>query len=282
MTTNSSHFTSRDYSRRVSLDGMRLLEYDGVGGIRLTGEWITPNIPPYAILSHTWGKATDEVSFAEMEAGRGLDKLGYGKISFCAQQAFVDGLRYCWVDTCCIDKSNSTELAEAINSMFLWYRNASRCYVYLADVSMPRLWFNHVYSAQFLEDSLQPSRWFTRGWTLQELLAPVSVDFFSREGRRIGNKLELDAFVTKITGIPTTALQNSPLSGFTINERMQWAQSRVTTRPEDTAYSLMGIFDVYMALLYGEGKDNAFKRLKEEIEKAHKGKLPPLYLTVLK
>ncbi|EJP69834.1 Heterokaryon incompatibility [Beauveria bassiana ARSEF 2860] len=250
---------------------MRLLEIDGAGGVRLTGEWIAPNIPPYAALSHTWGRATDEVSFADMGAGRGTNKPGYEKIRFCAKQAFADGLRYCWVDTCCIDKSNSTELAEAINSMFLWYQHASRCYVYLADVSIPALRPNHIYNAKFLEDSLRLSRWFTRGWTLQELVAPISVEFFSKESQRLGSKLELEHCVAKITGIPFMALRNLPLSEFTIDERMQWAQSRVTTRPEDAAYSLMGIFDVYMALLYGEGRDNAFKRLREEIEKAHKG-----------
>ena len=129
---------------------MRLLELKESGELNLTKDLIN-NIPPYAILSHTWGKDEEEVTFQDLKGGSGTTKTGYKKIRFCGEQAGRDGLRYFWVDTCCIDKSNNTELGEAINSMFRWYRNAAKCYVYLSDVPA---------------EELRDSRWFTRGWTL--------------------------------------------------------------------------------------------------------------------
>ena len=168
----------------------------------------------------------------------------------------------------CIDKSNSTELAEAINSMFRWYRNATKCYVYLPDVS--RL---HSHSAnEAWESTFRKSGWFTRGWTLQELVAPASVDFFSKEGELVGNKASLERHICEGTGIPANALRGSPLSDFSVVERMSWAASRETYRPEDKAYSLLGIFDVNMPLIYSEGKVKAMQRLREEIDKASKGR----------
>ncbi|PVH96207.1 hypothetical protein DM02DRAFT_570024, partial [Periconia macrospinosa] len=113
---------------------MRLLVLNDSSEISLTGE-LLGEIPRYAILSHTWGPATEEVNFKDMTDGTGIKKPGYDKIRFCGEQAKRDGLHYFWVDTCCIDKSNSTELSEAINSMFRWYQAAAKCYVYLADVS---------------------------------------------------------------------------------------------------------------------------------------------------
>src|SRR5205807_1598031 len=136
-------------------------------------------IPPYAILSHTWNEG-QEVTFQDLMDGTGESKIGYDKIQFCAQQAERDGLRYFWVDTCCIDKSNYTELRKALNSIFRWYQNAVKCYVYLSDVSTAKRKANEV-SGFTWEPSFRVSRWFTRGWTLQELLAPSSVEFFSRE-----------------------------------------------------------------------------------------------------
>jgi hypothetical protein len=116
---------------------MRLLrvERDSAGQLSLTKDFIGDNIPKYAILSHTWGADVEEVIFQDLMNRTGENKSGYKKIDFCRDQAERDGLRYFWVDTCCIDKANSTELAEAINSMFRWYRNAAKCYVYLSDVS---------------------------------------------------------------------------------------------------------------------------------------------------
>ena len=244
---------------------MRLLELKNHGEFSLTKDLID-NIPLYAILSHTWGADTEEVSFKDLISGTGESKSGYEKIRFCGEQARRDGLQYFWVDTCCIDKSNNNELSEAINSMFRWYCNAAKCYVYLPDVSRPALHAIDKFS-QF-----RKSRWFTRGWTLQELIAPTSVEFFSKEGEQLGNKRSLERYIHEITGIPIKVLQGGPLSDFGVTERMLWAEKRETTRKEDKAYSLLGIFDVHMPLIYGEGRDSAFKRLQEEINKASKGK----------
>jgi hypothetical protein len=182
-----------------------------------------------------------------------------------------DGLHYYWVDTCCIDKSNSVELQEAINSMFRWYQNATKCYVYLSDVSTTKRKASDQLSEFTWESAFRASRWFDRGWTLQELLAPGSVEFFSREGKRLGDKKTLERQVHEITGIAVSALQGAPLSQFGVDERLLWAENRQTTRKEDKAYSVLGIFDVYMPLIYGEGRENAFKRLREEIDKPLKG-----------
>jgi heterokaryon incompatibility protein (HET) len=254
---------------------MRLLKLNNTGEFSLTKDLlVSEDLPRYAILSHTWGPDTEEVSFKDMMDGTSKSKApGYDKIRFCGEQARRDGLQYCWIDTCCIDKSNSTELQEAINSMFRWYSEAAKCYVYLADVSRPALNADTFgKSSQLAELSFRKSRWFTRGWTLQELVAPASVEFFSKEGEQLGNKTSLERHIHEATGIPVKALRGSPLSDFGIPERMTWAEKRETTRKEDKAYSLLGIFDVYMPLIYGEGRENAFKRLRDEIDKASKGK----------
>ncbi|PQE04625.1 hypothetical protein CJF30_00004429 [Rutstroemia sp. NJR-2017a BBW] len=190
-----------------------------------------------------------------MVEGTGKGKAGYEKIRFCARQAEHDSLQYFWVDTCCIDKSNNTELSEAINSMFRWYHDATRCYVYLSDVSI----------TDREELAFQKCRWFTRGWTLQELLAPKVVEFFTREGIPIGDKRSLEQKIHKIAGIPVPALQGTPLSQFEVNERFAWAQARETTREEDSAYCLLGIFGVFVPLIYGEGREHAIARLKKEV-----------------
>ena len=251
---------------------MRLLEHNDDGEFSLTKDFGN-NIPRYAILSHTWGSDTEEVSFRDLMDGTGKSKAGYEKIRFCGEQARRDGEHYFWVDTCCIDKSNSTELAEAINSMFRWYRNAAKCYVYLLDVSRLAFDTSDRTDQPSLELAFGKSRWFTRGWTLQELIAPTSVEFFSKEWELLGNKASLVRQIHETTGIPIKALQGAPLSGFSITERMLWAGKRETTRKEDKAYSLLGVFDVYMPLIYGEGEEGAFKRLQEEISKASKGRL---------
>jgi Heterokaryon incompatibility protein (HET) len=250
---------------------MRLLERNNAGEISLTQYLVGDDIPRYAILSHTWGADTEEVSFKDLMDGTGKSKPGYDKIRFCGEQVRRDGLQYFWVDTCCIDKSNNTELSEAINSMFRWYHNAVKCYVYLRDVSRPALDANDKSSQLPWEPAFQKSRWFTRGWTLQELLAPTSIEFFSKEGEQLGDKRSLERHIHEITGIPVEALQGSSLSDFSVTERMLWTEKRETTRKEDKAYSLLGIFNVYMPLIYGEGRENAFKRLREEIDKASKG-----------
>jgi hypothetical protein len=250
---------------------MRLLECNSAGEFSLTKDLIANVIPPYAILSHTWGADGEEVTFKDMMEGTGKSKAGYDKIRFCGEQARRDGIQYFWVDTCCIEKSSSAELQEAINSMFRWYRNAANCYVYLADVSTAGFDANDK-SSQPWDLAFRKSRWFTRGWTLQELIAPATVEFFSKEGDPLGTRKYLERQIHDVTGIPVKALRGNPLSNFSIHERMMWAEKRETTREEDKAYSLLGIFDVHMPLIYGEARDKAFKRLQEEIDKASKGR----------
>jgi hypothetical protein len=246
---------------------MRLLQYNNEGEFSLTQFF--DNIPRYAVLSHTWGP--EEVNFRDMMEGNGTSKTGFDKIRFCGEQARRDGLQYFWVDTCCIDKSSSAELAEAINSMFRWYRDAAKCYVFLSDV--PRADVDITDQSHQLpwESAFQISRWFTRGWTLQELIAPTSVEFFSKNRELLGDKKSLERHICEITRIPSKALRGSPLAEFSATERMSWAETRQTTREEDIAYSLLGIFDVHMPLIYGEGRVNAVGRLREAIDRKEKG-----------
>ena len=244
---------------------MRLLEFNNDGEFSLT-TFFGDDIPPrYAMLSHTW--EAEEVTFKELQDGTGTKKAGYKKIRFCGEQARRDGLQYFWVDTCCIDKSSSAELSEAINCMFRWYRGSTKCYVYLSGVLRPAVGTSDL----AWESAFWNSKWFTRGWTLQELIAPMSVEFYSKEGEFLGDRSTLERRICEITGIPAQALRGSPLPGFSISERMTWASRRATTRQEDQAYSLLGIFDVNMSLIYGEGRENALRRLREEIDKASKG-----------
>lgn len=293
---------------------MRLLQYSEREELSIHS-FDDDAIPLYAILSHTWGPDKDEVTFADLETDRGRTKPGYEKIVFCGKQARHDGLQYFWIDTCCIDTANKAEHASAIRSMFRWYRNAARCYVYLSDVSnkslvvdrgysnsrwllwiwllsvlhcllgrcsstIQRLYLRHVscpstvgdviYSQQAPESALQKSRWFTRGWTLQELLAPSTVEFFSREGIKLGDKLSLAEELRKVTGIPTLALQGKPLSGFRVHERIEWSEHRTTKIPVDRAYALMGILGVSLSPIDGESPAEAMKRVTDEVDKQNK------------
>jgi hypothetical protein len=191
-------------------------------------------------------------------------KSGYTKLRFGAQRAAYDGLQYFWFDSCCIDKSNSQELTEAINSLFSWFRHAAKCYVYLSDVSTTANGMSAELQQNSWETDFRMSRWFTRGWTLQELLAPERVEFYSSRGQLLGTKHSLGEVIHEITGIPLPALQGRPLDTFSVAERMSWAARRQTSRIEDRAYCLMGLFGVCMPLLYGEG-DLAFQRLQKEI-----------------
>jgi hypothetical protein len=226
-------------------------------------------IPPYAILSHTWGE--QEVVFDDLKSPASVKDIdakkeaGWNKIRFCAQQAERDGLHYFWVDTCCIDKANNTELSKAINSMFRWYQNAKKCYVFLSDVGSDTLEGDG-------ESEFKQSKWFKRGWTLQELLAPQSVEFFSKDGARLGDKESLKHTIHEVTGIPIEALSGSDMSEFDVAERFSWAADRQTTEDEDGAYCLFGIFGVHLPLIYGEGKDNALGRLRSAAILKHKGR----------
>jgi hypothetical protein len=251
---------------------MRLLQLNKAGEVSLLNDNIGDDVPPYAILSHTWGADGEEVTYKDLMNGTGKGKAGYNKIRFCGEQAKRDGLQYFWVDTCCIDKSSSAELQEAINSMFRWYRDATKCYVYLSDVSSATLEASDM-SDQPWEAAFRKSRWFTRGWTLQELIAPSSVEFFTKEGVELGSRSSLERYIHEVTGIPIKALRGHNLADFSVHERMIWAEKRNTTRQEDKAYSLLGIFGVHLPLIYGEGREGAVRRLREEIQKASKGKL---------
>jgi len=252
---------------------MRLLQLKDDGEFSLI-EFVGDTIPRYAILSHTWGADNEELTFKDLVKGTGKSKAGYKKIRFCGTRAANDGLQFSWVDTCCIDKSNSTELQEAINSMFYWYHKAAKCYVYLSDVSIGGSIKNNHFLQQRWKPTFRESKWFTRGWTLQELIAPASVEFFSIEGERLGNKKSLEQTLHEITGIALQALQGRPLSHFSVDERMLWAARRQTKREEDAAYSLLGIFDIHMPLIYGEGRQKALNRLQKEIEDNNLIKLP--------
>ena len=254
---------------------MRLIEIKGSGELSLTKNF-TEDIPRYAILSHTWGGDDDEVTFADFITGAGSDKIGYKKIEFCQKQAAKDGLQYFWVDTCCIDKSNPAELSGAINSMFHWYRDAVKCYVYLIDVSTRGPGAGESISRSVWGLEFRQSRWFTRAWTLQELIAPATVEFFSREGERLGDKGSEEASLEKITGIPVEVFRGKSLAEYTVNQWMIWATERTAKRKEDEAYCLLGIFNVHMSLKYGEGRAKAFARLQSKIHKQsqykHSGK----------
>lgn len=257
---------------------MRLLKADNHGELSLTEE-LFENVPRYAILSHTWGADADEVTFNDLKVGTGKSKAGYRKLHFCRKQAEKDGLQYFWVDTCCIDKANHVELSEAITSMFHWYRNAVKCYVYLADVSAPRIDRKHQTQLTW-EPAFRSSRWFRRGWTLQELLAPRSVEFFSREEEPLGDKGMLEQQLHEITGIPESALHGDSLSDFSVGERMRWAANRDTKKKEDRAYCLLGIFDVSMSLRYGEG-ERAFVRLENKVSGASRCKQSVLVTLIM-
>jgi hypothetical protein len=203
--------------------------------------------PSYAILSHRW--ENEELSFGDITAEHRHLK-GYHKVEVFCKEARRNHSEYVWVDTCCIDKKSSAELGEAINSMYMWYEQADICYAYLCDVDGA--------------NDIAQSSWFTQGWTLQELLAPTALIFYDCNWSPMASKHELAAKLTDITGIPEDALQGLCRDDFCIAEKMAWAAHRTTTRSEDIAYCLLGLFNINMPLLYGEGC-KAFRRLQEEI-----------------
>ncbi|GLA07209.1 hypothetical protein AnigIFM60653_008163 [Aspergillus niger] len=228
-------------------------------------EFMGRKIPKYAILSHTWGE--DEVSFQDMQTSTVTEKKGYAKIKYSCERALKDRLSYVWVDTCCIDKTSSAELSEAINSMMAWYTESEICYAHLADVPPT--------TDQELDKAIfSRSRWFTRGWTLQELIAPSRLVFLAQDWSFLHARETVVELISDITGISHLFLDSrseklelgSNLKSTSIAERMSWASNRETSRIEDMAYSLLGILQVNMPLLYGEGSA-AFRRLQEEIIK---------------
>ena len=226
--------------------------------LRLT--WFPGEAPPYAILSHTWG--SEEVGFADFgDLSKIETRASFQKIKLTCQQARRDDLGYAWVDTCCINKESSAELSEAINSMFRWYRNATICYAYIEDLA------DDIVLPIADASLIRGCRWFSRGWTLQELLAPRNIVFYGPGWVNIGRKGELVEVLEQVTGIPRAVLTGETrLDQISVADRMNWAARRQTTREEDIAYCLMGMFDVNMPMMYGEGR-KAFLRLQEEIVK---------------
>ena len=225
-------------------------------------EWDYASKVPYAILSHRWARAEDEVTYHDLvQKGDSAWQLkkGYKKIIASCKQALRDGLSYIWIDTCCINKDSSAELSEAINSMYKWYMDSIICYAYLEDVRSD-------------EDLTKPgstfrsSQWFTRGWTLQEMIAPIEIRFFTGDWVEIAKKSGISKYLHEITRVPEAVLLNpkQTIPGICVSQKMYWASGRRTTRVEDRAYSLLGIFNINMPTLYGEG-EMAFRRLQEEI-----------------
>ncbi|TPX16980.1 uncharacterized protein E0L32_003542 [Thyridium curvatum] len=213
----------------------------------------------YAILSHTW--TGSEVLFADIVNGTGAEKPSFRKVRYTCLQAIADGLEYVWIDSCCIDKTSSAELSEAINSIYEWYLKAAVCYAHLESVARDA-------RPADAESGFARCRWFTRGWTLQELLAPADLVFYSDDWARLGEKATLSRPIAAITGIDEAILTGRrPLRSASVAKRMSWAAQRRTTRPEDAAYCLMGVFGVNMPMLYGEGGRAAFLRLQEEVMK---------------
>nr|POF13259.1 vegetative incompatibility protein het-e-1 [Quercus suber] len=213
---------------------MRLLKtgpyVPGSARLEIVQKW-GKDIPPYAILSHTWSaNPDDEVLFSDVQHGTCASKPGYAKLENAMKRAQLDGYGWLWDDTCCIDKTSSVELTEAINSMYSYYKKSQMCYSYLSDVK------SETPGIEF-----KKSRWWRRGWTLQELLAPQKLEFFNSDWKSIGFKDDLHEIITEITGIDRDYLNGSfPVEHASIAKRMSWAASRETTREEDVAYSLIG------------------------------------------
>lgn len=265
MTNISSYLAMR----LINVKTFRLEEFPG------------SHVPPYAILSHTWGPDSEELSSRDIEDGN-IDKPGIGSIKFrgCCQLAVKDNLSYAWIDTCCIDKTNLAELSEAINSMFRWYQSAIICYAFLSDVPDDE----NIYEEG---SNFQKSRWFRRGWTLQEILAPKKLRFYgiialsdtssaqdafngnvAQDWHLFGTKGNMSTTISLITGIPREYLLGvARLHDASVAQRMSWAAHRETKRKEDLAYCLLGIFNITMPMIYGEGCDQAFFRLQEQIMK---------------
>ncbi|KAF2723568.1 hypothetical protein K431DRAFT_243099, partial [Polychaeton citri CBS 116435] len=230
----------------INTEELTISEFEGDG------------LPEYVILSHRWAGTEDEVSYVDFVKRLARDPPGWKEgtsgwrkiVKFC-ELARNEGYSWAWVDTCCINKRYSGELEEAIRSMFNWYRDAGVCYAYLHDIT---------------GDGWLDSEWWTRGWTLQELIAPSNVMFYDRDWTRIGSKKDENwaALIESRFSIPQHISENTTPNSFmqcSIARRMSWAAGRRTRQVEDRAYSLLGIFNISMPLLYGEG-NRAFERLQ--------------------
>jgi hypothetical protein len=246
-------------------------------------DFLGPTVPPYAILSHTWGPEEEEVSFSDLRENLSdaRTKRGFDKIEGSCVQARNRGLRYIWIDTCCINKENESEFSHAINSMFTWYEQSQVCFAYLVDVPLSG------YSG-FADtaDAFSKSRWFIRGWTIQELIAPSRVEFYSKDWCLIQATTKPDGDISiiiflqkicNITGIRCSVLTDPlAVSSIPFNEKLSWISCRFTTKEEDMAYCLMGIIGVRIPVRYGEGLGSAFTRLDNSLELAQEYKNGPV------
>ncbi|THU97733.1 HET-domain-containing protein, partial [Dendrothele bispora CBS 962.96] len=230
--------------------------------------------PQYAILSHRWIEG-EEVTFQEFLNPEGREEMkkksGYRKILRACMKARNDGINFIWIDTCCIDKGNHDEVARDIKSMYAYYENSVVCYAYLVDVYK---WYYGKESSRYREQwrkwMFEDSEWFQRGWTLQELLAPKEVVFFSHKWNKIGTREGLKELICSVTAIPLELLGGkSSLKDFDVKTRMSWAMGRMTTKPPDRAYCLLGILDITVEPDYDEDVETVFRRLQDAFEKAH-------------
>ncbi|KPI45802.1 Vegetative incompatibility protein HET-E-1 [Cyphellophora attinorum] len=256
--------------------------------------------PPYAILSHTWISAKEEITYQDLKTRRqdidnGIYKQrGWAKVKQYCDRAWRDGWKFAWMDTCCIDKANAADTQEAINAMFRWYQNAVVCYAHFEDVDVNRSVLEadridlDVPESGDLDDrpgtiqiadqgnvlrraiapSLVQAKWFTRGWTLQELLAPHYLIFVDQSWRRIGTRECWAPEIREACGIEAKQLISFDPTDFvscSIAMRLSWASRRSTTVEEDESYSLLGLFGVSLPLIYGEGRWRAFNRLQREL-----------------
>jgi hypothetical protein len=242
---------------------MRLLHTSRLT-IEMVDERATPRVK-YAILSHTW--EDEEVTFQEMQNIQPdtKRKKGYDKILKSCDRAKKGGFDWIWIDTCCIDKTSSAELSEAINSMFRYYDESAVCYAFLSDAGGTQ----PIYCDNDPDNVMGrvTPRWYSRGWTLQELITPRKVHFLNKHWEDIGTKEDHRPAIAPVSGIDEYALVGEDVSRITVARRMMWFAKRRTTRVEDIAYCMLGVFGVNMPLLYGEGH-NAFGRLQEEIVKS--------------
>ncbi|KAI0381464.1 heterokaryon incompatibility protein-domain-containing protein [Hypomontagnella monticulosa] len=260
--------------------------------------------PPYTILSHTWISPKDEITYQDIKRRKDdiessiFKQKGWSKLKQYCDRAAKDGWEWAWMDTCCIDKTNPADTQEAINAMFRWYQNAGICYAYLEDVDILKILRVHEDAEllrgvdileeadideisrcgdvadfnNFLHTALRQfivgAKWFTRGWTLQELLAPHYLVLVDRAWRRIGTReswaMEIRE-ASKIEARHLTGFRPTDFQSCSIAMRLSWAARRETTVEEDETYSLIGLFGISMPLIYGEGRWRAFNRFQREL-----------------
>ncbi|KAI5986761.1 hypothetical protein F5J12DRAFT_868177 [Pisolithus orientalis] len=218
------------------------------------------DLPPYAILSHAW-QSGEAHRFHEIGTPGVCQKPGYDKVQGCCTLALQHGLDYVWIDTCCADANSITAFDEALNSSYAWFNQAAVCFVYLHDVESRE-------RPEQESSTFRRSKWFSRAWTLQELLAPGNVFFFAKDWKEIGTKAGLASVISSVTGIHTDALMHPErVPHFSVATRMSWAKGRKSSKPEDRVYALMGLFGVNLPIVYGQGETETFMKLQHEIIK---------------